>query len=330
MTSNTLMIISELQRRSKKGLDYAKQTMRQESIRDQTIHDALEHYLENWNDYTHSGLFSLACEAVGGNLDAAVPVQASLSMIAAAFDLHDDIIDKSSTKNGKTTVYGKFGAETTLLLGNAFILEGFALLGNAMLNLKTEKLGEVFRIVKNSLFDIGNAHALELSLRGNAEVDADQYWNIINDKAASIDADMRIGAIIGGGTEKEVQALSRYGRIIGILTILREEFIDIFEIDELTQRSNVKSLPIPILLALNDPATKIQINQLLSKNVLTSEDVDNLLDLLYSTKEITQTKIKMSSLFTEAITIASHLQNQKNIIITIQLNELANSLLEDL
>lgn len=329
MSSNTLIIIADLQRRSKKGLDYAKQMMRKESIRDQTILESLEYYLDNWSDYTHSGLFSLACEAVGGNLDDAVPVQSSLSMIAAAFDLHDDIIDKSSTKNGRPTVYGKFGAETTLLLGNAFILEGFTLLGKAMLDLKPEKLGEVLHIVKNSLFDIGNAHALELSLRGKTEVDADEYWNMINDKAATIDADMCIGSILGGGTEKEVKALARYGRIVGILTILREEFIDIFEIEELSQRASVEGLPVPLLLAMSDYRYKEKILQLISKNQLSRNDVEDILDIVYKSKEVAKTTNKMRMLLNEAVNLTSKLPNRKNGTVN-QLSKLANSLMEDL
>ncbi len=48
-------------------------------------------------------------------------------------------------------------------------------------------------------------------------------------KAASVEADMRIDAIVGGGNEKEIEALTKYGRILGMLATLREEFIDVFD-----------------------------------------------------------------------------------------------------
>ena len=38
----------------------------------QELHEALEYYLSNWCDFTHAGLFSLSCEAVGGDPDDSV------------------------------------------------------------------------------------------------------------------------------------------------------------------------------------------------------------------------------------------------------------------
>jgi len=40
--------------------------------------------------------------------------------------------------------------------------------------------------------------------------------DFVRKKAASIEADMSIGAIFGGGTENEIKALGQYGRILGI------------------------------------------------------------------------------------------------------------------
>ena len=92
------IIVADLKKRSKKGLDLAKQILQAEKMEYPKLRDALEHYLANWDEFTHPGLFSVACEAVGGDPDDALQTQAAIAMMAAAFDVHDDIIDKSASK----------------------------------------------------------------------------------------------------------------------------------------------------------------------------------------------------------------------------------------
>ena len=69
-------------KRGKKGLEFAKLAMGKEKIDYPKLREALELYLVNWNDFTHAGLFSLACESVGGDPDASISIQASIAMMA--------------------------------------------------------------------------------------------------------------------------------------------------------------------------------------------------------------------------------------------------------
>ena len=55
------VIVADLKKRSKKGLEFAKQVLQAEKIDHPKLHDALEHYLTHWNESTHPGLFSIAC-----------------------------------------------------------------------------------------------------------------------------------------------------------------------------------------------------------------------------------------------------------------------------
>jgi geranylgeranyl pyrophosphate synthase len=158
------IIVADLKKRSKKGRELAKQILLAEKMEYPKLREALEHYLANWDEFTHPGLFSIACEAVGGDPNGVLPTQAAIAMMAAAFDLHDDIIDKSEVKHERPTVYGKFGAEMALLLGNAFLIEGFKLFADSTVVFSKEKQKSVLETLKKLLFEVGNAHALEVGL----------------------------------------------------------------------------------------------------------------------------------------------------------------------
>jgi len=321
------MMVETLKKRSEKGLELARKTILAEKIECKKLREALEYYTVNWADFTHAGLFSTACEVVGGDSDRGAQVQAAISMIAAAFDIHDDIIDKSEIKRGKPTVFGKFGKDMALLLGNAFLIESFTLLGKSIRKLPQSKMKEIFETLKKSLFELGNAHALELDLKGRVDIAPEQYMKILKMKAASVEADMRIGAIIGGGTNSEVEALTRYGRILGVLSTLREEFIDVFEIDELSHRVHNECLPIPVLYAMQDKKSKESIRRLLAKEQVTSEDIDELLDIVFEAKSVRKLKKTMEDFVQEALYLIPKIKSKKS---SELLRNLAVSTLEDL
>jgi len=320
------LVLAQLSARSKKGLEFAKKIIQSENIGSKKLRDALDHYISNWNDITHPGLLAMACEAVCGDLQTAVRAQAAIALIAAAFDLHDDIIDKSTSKHRIPTVFCKFGEEIALLLGNAFLIEGFTLFDKSLEDLDQEK-AKVLETLKQSLWEFGNAHALELSLRKRTDTSPEEYLEVVKMKAASIEGDMRIGAIIGGGTRKEVEALARYGRILGTLAMLREEFVDVFDAEELNQRIFNEYLPIPILYAMQDEVTKEKIQGLLAKGKVADNDVDILVDVIFEAKGVKKLRRSMRKLVTDATRIAHNVRNKELID---QLQTFASSTLEDL
>jgi geranylgeranyl pyrophosphate synthase len=318
------MVLTELAKKSRNGLEFAKRTILSEKIQYRKLRDALEYYVSRWNDVTHPGLFAVAFEAVRGDPQVAIPFQAALAMIAAAFDIHDDIIDKSELKHGEPTVLGKFGEEIALLLGNAFLIEGFTLFGKSLEESHQER-AKVFETIKQSLYEFGNAHALELSLKNRADAPLEEYLKIVKMKAASIEGDMRIGAIIGGGTHKEVETLARYGRILGTLAMLREEFVDVFDVEELNQRVSSEYLPIPILYAMQDTEPRKKIEKLIAKKI-TYSNVNVLVDTVFGTKKVGTLKRYMEELVDEAIHITSNVQNKNS---RDQLRRFVSSTLED-
>ena len=320
-------IVADLKKRSEKGLQLARQILQKEKIEDSTLCDALKHYITNWNDFTHPGLFSLACEAVGGNPDDVVSAQAAIAMMAAAFDIHDDIIDKSKVKHKIPTVYGKFGAGIALLLGNAFLIEGFKLFVDSTKILSKEKSREALETVKKLIFEVGNAHAIEIGLKKRKSIAPNDYLKVIEMKAAGIELDMQLGALFGGGKDAEVELLARLGRIIGILVLLREEFIDIFEIEELCQRILVNDLPIPLLFAMQNRKAKRKVSALISKPKITQDDVAELVDCTLEAIPVVRLKEKMQILIEDGSKLARRLPNQK---LRRQLQTFLHFMLEDL
>jgi geranylgeranyl pyrophosphate synthase len=323
----SLALIKELQERSKQCHEFVRSSFRSERIEHPPLRQALEHNFSYWNDFTHPGLFSIAFEASGGKPDKALRPQAAIAMIAAGFDIHDDVIDKSIKKHDHYTVFGKYGQDLSLLLGNAFMISGLALLELSVSDLPIQRSRMTIEIMKRCLFEAGNAHALELPLKGITSVSPDKYLQILEMKAASIEADMHIAALIASDRPEVSEILREYGRILGTLAALREEFVDVADPAELNRRVNSEALPIPIMLAMKESKTKRAMKKNLRKTKLTQKDVNGLLDLLSQSKLVSELKNKMEKMSSRAQFLANSIGKRK---CRLLLKKLARSMMEDL
>ncbi|UCE29737.1 MAG: polyprenyl synthetase family protein [Candidatus Bathyarchaeota archaeon] len=316
-----------LSERSREALDTAKQEILKEEMKCREINEAFKYYAENWNDVVHPGLLSLACEAAGGDVDKAIPIQVIMLLLTAAVDLHDDIVDESNTKYGKPTVFARFGREIALLTGDALLMKALALLHKMERELKAERIDAIWNIISNRFFELGDAEALEASLKGNTDVSVKEYSQILEMKAATFEAHMRIGAIIGGGEQDIVDLLGDYGRSLGILLSIREDFIDVFEPDELRNRTRNECLPLPILYAFKNPQTKRIILNYLSKPTISEKDAERIVKITFEEESVEMLGNKVKRMAEEACNNISSIPDK---YLIYEMRKLIESATEDL
>jgi len=320
-------VIRNLQKRSEKSLKIAKETILNTKVECREINEAFKHYTKNWNDYVHPGLLSIACEAVGGNPKEAVPMQATMLLLTAAADIHDDIIDQSKTKYRKPTVFGKFGKDVALLVGDAFLLRGLTFLYELKNRFSEEKTDAIWNIIFNRFFELGDAEATEASVKGNLDVSPEECLRILEKKAAIFEAYMRIGALIGGGDHDAVDLLGNYGKTLGTLLSIREDFIDMFEPDELENRMKNECLPLPILYAFKNPQAKKTILDYLSKPRISNKDAEKIVDIIFEEKNVEMFRNKIKRSVEETSVSIAHLENKRFIT---PLQRLIESIVEEI
>jgi geranylgeranyl pyrophosphate synthase len=272
-------VICLLQERGQKSVELSRQIALENKTGYKPIDEAIRFFVNDfWFDVLHPALVSLSCEAVGGKTEETVDIGAAIVLLAGAADIHDDIIDRSTVKEPIPTVFGKFGHDVAILTGDALMVNGLYALHESCIPLSKNKAREILDSIKKAFFEICGAEAQEASLRGKKDISRQEYIDIIRRKVAAAEATTRIGAIIGGGTEKEIELLSHYGRTYGMLMSLRDDFVDLFEPDELRNRIKNECLPLPILLALSDDSRRSAILQLLNEEI-NERTVEKMLDL---------------------------------------------------
>jgi geranylgeranyl diphosphate synthase type I len=315
-----------LQKRGEKALEMAKNMILSEKLECKKVNEAFEYYVKNWSDYIHPALVSIACEAVNGNPDDSVPMQAVMLLFTAAFDIHDDIIDGSKTKYGRPTLLARFGKDIALLVGDAFLIKALTLL-HKLREQFSAQVNAIWKIINNYFFELGDAEALESSSKGDVDISPERCFHILEKKASSFEVHMRIGAIVGNGEQSEIDLLGNYGRILGILTSVREDFIDIFEPNELQNRMKNELLPIPILHAFKNLQAKKNIMKILSKLKISNKDAEKVIDIVFEESNVKTFKKEINHLAEKALKNTSRLQNQN---VKSQMQMLVIGVLEDL
>ena len=298
-----------LRQRGQSALETSKRAILKERINHQPLQEALYYFIDEvWPKILHPGLLSIYCEAVGGDPKETMQVGAAMVLLVGAADLHDDIIDQSKVKNFKPTVFGKFGKDIAILAGDALLIEGMYLLHSALEGFPKNKRTEILELVKQAFFDLSSAEADEAVFRGSIDLPGEQYLEIIKKKVAVAEATAKIGAILGDGTVEQVETLADYGRTLGLLLTIRDEFIDVFESDELVNRARNEILPLPVLYAFQDPTKKDVILQLLKGRKLTSEKTDKIVDIVTDANETQELKREMKRLVQRGLRNASSLE----------------------
>lgn len=271
-----------LEEKGRKTLELTRKLMLESEgkIQSKSVCKALRYFANNyWSDLARPTLMSLVCEAVGGNYESLISIAASIMLITAGIDIHDDVIDKSQVKNERLTVFGKFGRDVALLIGNALMFKGFIQLNLALRNIQPEKAIKVLKIIEDTFFELGDAEALELPFKAKINVNPEKYLQIVRKKAADVEAYTHISALLGEGTKEEIEAMRKYGRILGMLTILRDDLIDMADEKELMHRLDNEIAPLPILYAAQNPKAKFSINAILNKKQKTRKDFQKVLEI---------------------------------------------------
>lgn len=278
-------IIEQVQKilaeRGSKPLEMARNEILQEKIECKEVREALKYFMtQYWQDLARPALLSLACEAVGGDPEITIPIAVPMILMSGGMDIHDDIIDQSKIKRSRPTVLGKFGKDIALLVGDALLFKGLTLLCEAVeKGVPPEKTSVIIGIIKEMFFELGDAEASELRFQGRMDVTPEEYLDVVRKKAADVEAHTRISAILGGGSEQEIEALGRYGRILGMISILTDDLMDMVDFEEAVHRFKKESLPLPLLYALENSEEKAKISAILLKEKITERDAETILEI---------------------------------------------------
>ncbi len=199
-----------------------------------TLCEASDHLIKAGGKKLRPVLVVLSSEAVGGRAQDALKTAASMELIHTFSLIHDDIMDKDEMRRGKPSVHMLWGEPMAILAGDTLFSKAFeTVLETDTTNVDPKRVVDALKTVVDSCIKICEGQALDISFEGQLEVKEEEYLTMIYKKtAALIAAATKAGAIIGGGNEEQVEALSEYGRLIGLAFQIQDDYLDVVSDEE--------------------------------------------------------------------------------------------------
>lgn len=134
--------------------------------------------------------------------------------------IHDDIIDNEILRRQRDPFHIKYGYDTSVLSGD-FVLGMILAISSRLDNPRiTEDLARTAMLMSEG-------EMMEGRLGGIKDVTFDDYIKTIQYKTATaFEAAARIGAVLGGGDDTQIEGITRYGRNMGIAYQIRDDLLD--------------------------------------------------------------------------------------------------------
>jgi geranylgeranyl diphosphate synthase type II len=174
-----------------------------------------------------------AAEALGGTAEDVLPLACALECIHTYSLIHDDLpaLDNDDYRRGRLTNHKVFGEANALLAGDALLTFAFELMGDARhwTHFVPERVVQVIHEVASAIGTFGmiGGQVVDLQMEGqDIDLPALQYIHA-HKTGALIRTSVRSGAILGGGSPAEIEALTNYGTHIGLAFQIMDDILDV-------------------------------------------------------------------------------------------------------
>nr|AAV74395.1 geranylgeranyl diphosphate synthase [Adonis aestivalis var. palaestina] len=196
------------------------------------IHEAMRYSLLAGGKRVRPILCIAASELVGGNESMAMPSACAVEMIHTMSLIHDDLpcMDNDDLRRGKPTNHKVYGENVAVLAGDALLAFAFEYVANATVGVSPSR---VVRAIGELAKDIGSeglvaGQVVDILSAGMSNIGLDHLEFIhLHKTAALLEASVVIGAILGGGTDEQVERLRKFARCIGLLFQVVDDILDV-------------------------------------------------------------------------------------------------------
>ncbi len=139
--------------------------------------------------------------------------------------IHDDIMDRSALRRGKTTVWKKWSEDTAILSGDVMLIEAY----KRMSYVPRECFREALELFSATAAQVCEGQQYDMDFERREDVSMPEYEAMIGLKTAVLLAcSAKMGALIAGAGADECDALYEYAYQLGLAFQVCDDYLDAF------------------------------------------------------------------------------------------------------
>ena len=172
----------------------------------------------------------LACDAVGGQIDVALPAAAALELIHNFTLIHDDVMDADHERRHRRTVWSIWGSAHAINAGDLLYSLGIASMSQLVQRgVSASNAVTAIGRLEQVCVQVIEGQYLDLEFESRLDVSPADYIEMIGKKSAAlISFPMEIGALVGGADKNIQSNIADAGRAIGLVFQIRDDFLGVW------------------------------------------------------------------------------------------------------
>ena len=216
-----------------------------ESARPATIHKAMRYSLFAGGKRLRPILSLAAAEACGGTTEAAMPLACAMECIHTYSLIHDDLpsMDNDDFRRGRATCHKVFGDGIAVLAGDALLTIAFEIAAKA----QPTRRYAIDAIISEIAVAAGSRKLIagqvaDLEAEAQPITRAELRYIHENKTSAMITSSVRLGAMSANANERQLSAVTDFGRSLGLAFQIIDDILDVTQTSEKLGKSAGKDV----------------------------------------------------------------------------------------
>jgi octaprenyl-diphosphate synthase len=221
---------------------------------------------------------------------------AAVEILHNATLVHDDYVDESTHRRGRPTVAAAEGPERAIAVGDYYFAKATRLIAETGNNDVTQTIAAALEAICESQID-------DVALRGAFPGDHDSYLRVVRGKTAALfAAACASGAQLSHASPEVVEALWRYGDLLGVAFQMADDMVDFSPSSGKPVGLDIRQrvLSLPLIYAAEDREVGPEVRRLLA-GALGDEEVARVAELVASSEALRRVGDEARTLVDEAV-----------------------------
>jgi heptaprenyl diphosphate synthase len=273
---------------------------------DALLSEVSTHLLRAGGKRIRPALVLLTSKFPGFQLSRVVPVAVAAELIHTATLVHDDVVDKADLRRGMPTVNAKWSNQISVLTGDYLFAKGFSLLaqtGNT----------RVVQIMAGVVYEMSRGELAQIASYFQVDQTEEQYYERIAQKTGYLLAECcRLGGIVGGAEEAQVQALYNYGMGVGLSFQIADDLLDFHGSAAKVGKpvcGDLKTgiLTLPVIHALKHSPDAAELKAVIETRTITDADIARVKEILEAAGSFAYAREKADDHLARAVAELDHI-----------------------
>ncbi|MBI4744762.1 MAG: polyprenyl synthetase family protein [Actinobacteria bacterium] len=223
------------------------------------------------------------------DIDKLIPAAVSVELIHTATLVHDDVLDGASLRRGFPTINTSHGRSAAISTGDFIFGKALAYLA------KYDDPRVMEAMVPTTLaLSVGEIQQIKTAYSINQTID--DYLTKIKNKTASLFSTCcKLGSLVSGAKEEEIEMLGLYGENLGMAFQVYDDVLDVSGKESSTGKSigtdlRDGTLTLPVFFAMDESSQRDRLRKLVGNKNISYEEAKEALEIINDTEALERTK----------------------------------------